>query len=63
MQRIDVAVRTLIQDYGFSSVIAAICRYCHEKGMPRTFRKLNKVYEDIATPRVRKPRKVRSDAK
>jgi len=43
--RLDRDVEKLVSENGISDVIAALARYCNDRGMPVVFRRLNKIYE------------------
>lgn len=44
-EEIDREMSVLVQRYGVTNILAALCRHCNDQGLPKLFRKLNAVYE------------------
>lgn len=45
VSRLERDLDQLIQENGIKDVLAALCRWCNNKGLERLFTKLNRVYE------------------
>lgn len=45
VERLERDLDQLIQEHGIKDVLAALCRWCHNKGYRSLFTKLNCVYE------------------
>lgn len=43
--RLDTDIEKIVTENGIQDVIAALARYCNDKGMHPIFRRLNKIYE------------------